>query len=59
MTCIQQFTIILCVLCFVCAVEPQDKGHIGASQLVLCREVVCSSEVQNVLTICENEHLGL
>ncbi len=23
---------------------------------ILCREVVCSSEVQNVLTIRENEH---
>ncbi len=31
--------------------EPINKGHDGASHLVLCREVVCSSEVQNVLTI--------
>ena len=39
-------------------VEPLNKGHIGASHFYLCREVVCSSEVQIVLTIWENEHLG-
>ena len=37
-------------------VEPLSRGHIGASHFVLCREVV---RVQNVLTIWENEHLGL
>ena len=38
--------------------EPLNKGHIGASHFVLCREVVCSSEVHNVLTIWGNKHLG-
>ncbi len=32
----------------VAIVEPMNKGHIGASHFVLYREVVCSSEVQNV-----------
>ncbi len=40
-------------------VEPLNKGHVGASHFVLCREVVHSSEIQNVLRIWENEHLGL
>ena len=30
-------------------VEPPNKGHIGASQFVLCWEVIPSSEVKNVL----------
>ncbi len=38
--------------------EPLNKGHFGASHFVLYREVVRSSEVQNVLTIWETEHLG-
>ena len=29
-------------------VEPLNKGHFGASHVVLCREVVLFSEVQNV-----------
>ncbi len=43
---------------FIIAMEPLSKGHVGASHFVLCREVVCSSEVENVLTIWVNEHLG-
>ncbi len=39
--------------------EPLIKGHIGAGYCVLCMEVVCSSEVQNVLSKWENERLGL
>ncbi len=31
--------------------KPLNKGHVGAIHFVLCREVVRSSEVQNVLTI--------
>ncbi len=38
-------------------VEPLNKGHVGASNFVYCREVVRSSEVQNVLTIWRNEHV--
>ncbi len=38
--------------------EPLNKGHVGASNVVLCREIVCSSEVQHVLIIWENEHFG-
>ena len=34
--------------------DPLNKGHVEASHFSLCREVVCSSEVQNVLT-WENE----
>ncbi len=37
-------------------VEPLNKGHVGTSNFVPCREVVRSSEVQ---TILENEHMGL
>ncbi len=40
-------------------VEPLNKGQVGASHFVLCREVVRSSEVQNVLRIWKNEHLEL
>ncbi len=38
--------------------EPLNKGHIEGSHFVLFREVVHSSDHQNVLTILENEHLG-
>ncbi len=38
--------------------EPLNKGHVGASHFVLCRELVRSSEIKNVLTIWENENLG-
>ena len=31
------------------AVEPSNKGHFGASHVVLCRKLVLFSEVQNVL----------
>ncbi len=37
------------------SVEPLNKGHVGASHFVICREVVHSSGVQNVLKIWENE----
>ncbi len=37
--------------------EPLNKGHVGISHFVFCREVVRSSEIQNVVTIWENEHL--
>ncbi len=37
--------------------EPLNKGHVGVNHFVLCREVVHSSEVQDVLTIWENDHL--
>ena len=39
-------------------VEPLNKGHIGTSHFVLCREVVLSFEVENVLVLWESEHLG-
>ncbi len=39
-------------------VEPLNRGHTEPSHSVLYREVVYLSEVQNVLTIWENEHLG-
>ena len=39
-------------------VEPPNKRHIGTSYFVLCKEVVFSSEVQNVLVLWESEHLG-
>ncbi len=29
--------------------EPLNTRHIGASYSALCRDVICSSEVQNVL----------
>ena len=50
------------VCLYICSnntVEPLNKGHVGASHFVLCREVVRSTEVQNVLRIRENEHLRL
>ena len=34
-------------------VEPPNKGHVGTSHFVLCREVVLSLKVDNVLV-----HLG-
>ena len=45
----------LWVYIHVCTVEPLNKGP---NHFVHCREVVRSSEVQNALTIWENEHLG-
>ena len=39
--------------------EPLNIGHVRTSHFVLCREVVRSSEVQNVLRIWGNEHLWL
>ena len=39
-------------------VEPQNKGHVGTSYFVLCREVVLSLEVENVLVLWESEHFG-
>ena len=41
-----------------CTVEPPNKGHAGTSHFVLCREVVLSLEVENVLVLWESEHLG-
>ena len=38
--------------------EPLNKGHIGTSRFVLCREVVLSLEVENALVLWESEHLG-
>ena len=35
-----------------------NKGHVGTSHFVLCREVVLSLEVENVLVLLESEHLG-
>ena len=32
-------------------VEPPNKGHVGTSYFVLCREVVLSLEVENVLVL--------
>ncbi len=52
-TCSCIHTLLYCV-----TVEPLNKGHVGASHFVLCREVVCSSEVHNVFTTWGNEHLG-
>ena len=34
-------------------VEPPNRGHFGASHVVLCREVVPFSEVQYVLVLWE------
>ena len=34
-------------------VEPLNKGHFGASHIVLCREVVLFSEVHNMLVLWE------
>ena len=34
-----------------CTVEPPNKGHVGTSHFVLCREVVLSSEIKNVLVL--------
>ena len=41
-------------------VEPLNKGQVGTSHFVLCREVVLSLEVENVhvLVQWESEHLG-
>ena len=38
-------------------VEPQNEGHIETSCFVLCREVVLSLEVDNVLVLWESGHL--
>ena len=38
--------------------EPPNKGHIETSHFVLCREVVLSLEVENVLVLWESEPLG-
>ncbi len=49
-----------CVDCII-TVEPLNKGHISLGPAILSfveRLSVCSSEVQNVLKIWENEHLG-
>ena len=32
-------------------VEPLNKGHIGTCHFILCREVVLSLEVKNVLAL--------
>ena len=37
-----------------CTVEPLNKGHIGTSYLVCCRDVVFSLEVKNVLVLQSN-----
>ena len=37
----------------VISVEPLNKGYVGASHVVLCREVVLFSKVQNVLVLWE------
>ena len=39
-------------------VEPPNKGHFGTSHFVLCRDVVLSLEVDNVLVLWESERLG-
>ena len=39
-------------------VEPLNKGHIGTSHFALCREVVLSLEVENVLVLWESKYLG-
>ena len=39
-----------------CTVEPLNKGHIGTSHCVLCREVVLSLEVENELVLWESEY---
>ena len=38
--------------------EPPNKGHVGTNHFVLCREVVLSLEVENVVVLWESEHLG-
>ena len=39
--------------------EPPNKGHVGTSHFVICREVVLSLEVENVLVVLwESAHLG-
>ena len=43
------------VMCnYVRTVGPLYKGHIGTSKFVHCREVVHSSEVENVLALYES-----
>ena len=37
--------------------EPPNKGHVGTSHFVHCREVVFPLEVENVLVVWESEHL--
>ena len=44
--------------CIKYTVEPLNKGHFGTSHFVLCRDVVLSLEVDNVLVLWESEHLG-
>ena len=39
-------------------VKPPNKGHVGTSHFVHCRETVLSLEVENVLVLWESEHLG-
>ena len=39
-------------------VEPPNNRHVETSHFVLYREVVLSLEVENVLVLCESEHLG-
>ena len=46
------------LLCFNITVEPPNAGHVGTSYFVLCREVVLSLEIENVLVLWESEHLG-
>ena len=41
-----------------CTVEPLNKGHVETCLFVLCREVVLSLEVGNVLVLWESENLG-
>ena len=43
---------------YTCTTEPSNKEHVWASNFVLCREVVLSLEVENVLVLWESEHLG-
>ena len=46
------------VSCYHITLEPPNKGHVGTSHFVLCREVFLSLEVENVLVLWESVHLG-
>ena len=43
------------VHCIMCTVEPPNKWHFGAGHVVLCKEVVLFSEVENVLVLSFEE----
>ena len=51
-------TLVSCTYILWYTVEPLNKGHVGTSHSVLCREVVLSLEVENVFVLWESEHLG-